>query len=118
MNEPPTQTPPTLLRTPADGAEPLEQYTNGGPPDPPRPKVKKLRLAFILFGLACLAVVSTVFGMLMAVASDLPSLENKAEFRSAKNSELLADSRQKKVIAKSPATRTASSWARAASRPT
>ena len=99
MNEPPTQTTPTLLRTPSEGAEPLEQSANGGPPAA-RPKLKKLRLAFILFGLACLAVVSTVFGMLMAVASDLPALESQAEFRSAKNSELLADTRQKQVIAK------------------
>ncbi|HEX4759459.1 MAG TPA: transglycosylase domain-containing protein [Thermoleophilaceae bacterium] len=84
MNEPPT---PTLLRTPAaDG----EAATNGGPPDLPKPKLKKLRLAFVLGGLGAIAFISTVFGMMMAVASDLPSLENKAEFRSAKNSELLA----------------------------
>jgi penicillin-binding protein 1A len=89
MNEPPTQTPPTLLRTPAEGTEPIEQSTNGGPPTPTRPKVKKLRLAFIIFGLACLALVSTVFGMLMAVASDLPALETQAEFKRAKNSVLL-----------------------------
>jgi penicillin-binding protein 1A len=87
MNEPPT---PTLLRTRAAAPEGPEDSANGGPPDQPRPKVKKLRLAFILLGLALLAFISTLFGMMMAVASDLPSLENKAEFRSAKNSELLA----------------------------
>jgi hypothetical protein len=45
--------------------------------DPPlgRPRLKRLRLAFILFGLAILALVSTAFGMMMAVASDLPQLE-------------------------------------------
>ena len=32
-------------------------------------------------GLSILGVISTVFGMLMAVASDLPSLENKAQYR-------------------------------------
>ncbi|MEJ7751006.1 MAG: transglycosylase domain-containing protein [Thermoleophilaceae bacterium] len=58
---------------------------NGGPPAA-KPKVKKLRLALILAGLSVLAMVSTVFGMMMAVASDLPQLENKAEFRAAKNS--------------------------------
>ena len=59
-------------------------------PAPPRakPKLKKLRLGFILVGLSALALVSTLFGMLMAVASDLPSLENTAEFRAAKNSTL------------------------------
>jgi penicillin-binding protein 1A len=52
----------------------------------PRPKVKKLRLLLILSGLGVLAMVSTVFGMMMAVASDLPDLENKAEYRRAENS--------------------------------
>ncbi|MEJ7788631.1 MAG: transglycosylase domain-containing protein [Thermoleophilaceae bacterium] len=58
---------------------------NGGPPAA-KPKLKKLRLALILAGLSVLAMVSTVFGMMMAVASDLPQLENKAEYKSAKNS--------------------------------
>src|SRR4029453_10994973 len=58
---------------------------------PPRPKLKKLRLALILLGLSVLAVISTVFGMLISVASDLPALENKAEYQSAKNSVLYAD---------------------------
>ncbi|HEV2873517.1 MAG TPA: transglycosylase domain-containing protein, partial [Thermoleophilaceae bacterium] len=64
------------------------------PPPPPKrakPKLKKLRLAFVLLGLSALAIVSTLFGMLMAVARDLPSLENQAEFRAAENSILLAD---------------------------
>jgi len=56
---------------------------------PPRPKVRKLRLALILFGVALLALVSSFFGMMMAVASDLPKLENREQFRSAKNSVLL-----------------------------
>src|SRR5918997_5598183 len=64
---------------------------NGGPP-PRKPKLKKLRLALVLTGLSALALVSTVFGMLMAVASDLPSLENRAQYRSAQNSVLYADS--------------------------
>ncbi|HEX5980627.1 MAG TPA: transglycosylase domain-containing protein [Thermoleophilaceae bacterium] len=64
------------------------------PPPPPKrtkPKLKKLRLAFVLLGLSALALVSTLFGMLMAVARDLPSLENQAEFRAAENSILFAD---------------------------
>src|SRR5918997_2519248 len=63
---------------------------NGGPP-PHKPKLKKLRLALVLSGLSALAMISTVFGMLMAVASDLPSLENQAEFDAAENSVLFAD---------------------------
>src|SRR4051794_9850743 len=91
MQEPQT---PTLLRTPAQGAEPIVQ-PDGSTPAPPRrkPKLKKLRLALILGGLGALALVSTVFGMLMAVASDLPALENRAEYRNAKNSTLLAADR-------------------------
>ena len=61
-------------------------------PEPPlgRPRLKRLRLALILFGLSVLALVSTAFGMMMAVASDLPSLENRTEFKRAQNS-LLTD---------------------------
>ncbi|MEA2193462.1 MAG: penicillin-binding protein, partial [Solirubrobacteraceae bacterium] len=60
--------------------------------DPPlgRPRLKRLRLGLILFGLSLLALVSTAFGMMMAVASDLPDLENRREFKKAQNS-LLTD---------------------------
>ena len=47
----------------------------------------------MLLGLSVLALISTVFGMLMAVASDLPALENRAEFNAARNSVLYADHR-------------------------
>jgi len=54
-----------------------------GPPEPPqaRPRVKWFRLLLLLIPLGLLAVVSTVFGMMMAVASDLPDLENRPEYR-------------------------------------
>jgi penicillin-binding protein 1A len=60
------------------------------PPEPPRtrPRVKKLRLLAILVPLALLAIVSTLFGMMMAVASDLPDLENRKEYQDARNSVL------------------------------
>jgi penicillin-binding protein 1A len=53
------------------------------PPEPPlaRPRVKWFRLLLLLIPLGLLAVVSTVFGMMMAVASDLPDLENRPEYR-------------------------------------
>ena len=54
-----------------------------------RPRVKKLRLLLVLAGLSLLAIVSTLFGMMMAVASDLPSLENREEFKKARNSVLV-----------------------------
>jgi penicillin-binding protein 1A len=57
---------------------------------PPKGKIKKLRLALVLSGLMVLALVSTVFGMMMAVSNELPSLEDTAQFRAARNSALLA----------------------------
>jgi penicillin-binding protein 1A len=54
-----------------------------------RLRLNKLRLSLTLFLLAILAVVSTVFGMMMAVAQDLPALESQNEFKAAKNSVLL-----------------------------
>src|SRR5215207_2928711 len=65
--------------------------TNGSGPPPRKPKLKKLRLALVICGLSLLALISTLFGMLMAVASDLPSLEDRAQYRSAENSVLYAD---------------------------
>ena len=41
-------------------------------------KVRKLRVLLVLFFLGVLAIVSALFGMFMAVASDLPPLEAPA----------------------------------------
>jgi penicillin-binding protein 1A len=69
--------------------------SNGaGPPPPPdslpttrrKPRLKKLRTALVLLGLSVLAFVSWVFGIMMAVASDLPQLENRAQYAAARNS--------------------------------
>jgi penicillin-binding protein 1A len=65
-----------------------DQEPPDGPP-PVRARVKKLRLLAIVAPLTLLAVVSTVFGMMMAVASDLPDLENRKEYQDARNSVLL-----------------------------
>jgi penicillin-binding protein 1A len=54
-----------------------------------RLRLNKLRLGLTLFLLSILAVVSTIFGMMMAVAQDLPALESQNEFKAAKNSVLL-----------------------------
>jgi penicillin-binding protein 1A len=43
-----------------------------------RVRIRKLRVLALLAGLGVLAAVSTVFGMMMAVASDLPQLEEPA----------------------------------------
>jgi penicillin-binding protein 1A len=73
--------------------EPPTTVTTPRPPATPVGKVKKLRLALILTGLSLLAMVSTVFGMMMAVASDLPQLEGKAEYERAENSVVYSDGR-------------------------
>ena len=61
-------------------------------PRKPKPgRIKKLRLLILLLGLGLLAIVSTFFGMMMAISQDLPQLENKKEFAEAKNSEVFDD---------------------------
>jgi penicillin-binding protein 1A len=103
MPEPPT---PITQPSPARGPRFVRAHENPAPPPPPRrpvkPKLKKLRLSFVALGLSVLALVSTVFGMLMAVASDLPSLENTAEFRAAKNSTLWSDGPGCKELTENP----------------
>jgi len=69
---------------------------NGGPPVsmmpiPPeagrsKPRLKKLRVLFILLGLGVLALASTLFGMVMAVSQDIPAIERYAQFEYAQNS--------------------------------
>ncbi len=51
-----------------------------------RPKLKKLRFALVFLGLSVLALISWIFGIMMAVASDLPQLEDRAQFEHAQNS--------------------------------
>jgi penicillin-binding protein 1A len=53
-----------------------------------KPRLKKLRILFVLLGLGVLAVVSTVFGMIMAVSQDLPAIYDFAQYRASKNSEV------------------------------
>ncbi|MEX2108370.1 MAG: transglycosylase domain-containing protein [Solirubrobacterales bacterium] len=63
-----------------------------GPPSLPdraaKPRLKKLRVLFVLLGLSILALVSTVFGMMMAVSQDLPAIYNFAQYKASKNSEV------------------------------
>jgi penicillin-binding protein 1A len=80
---------------------PLESATLPGaglpagpaPPAEPRrrARLKKLRFLLIFLALGLLGVVSFVFGMFMAVASDLPQLEAKFRQDNARNSVLLDD---------------------------
>jgi penicillin-binding protein 1A len=56
-----------------------------------RRRLKKLRFMAILLAVMLLGLISFAFGMFMAVASDLPELENRYEFTHAKNTALLDD---------------------------
>ncbi len=85
------------LGSPDGPAVPTVGQFEGAEPEPAgqlagrrrKPRVKKLRLLIVLLPLGLLAIVSAVFGMIMAIASDLPALENRAEYKSAQNSVLL-----------------------------
>jgi penicillin-binding protein 1A len=53
-----------------------------------KPRLKKLRILFVLLGLGVLAVVSMIFGMMAAVSQDMPALYDFAEYKASKNSEV------------------------------
>jgi penicillin-binding protein 1A len=61
----------------------------GPPPARSRPRLKKLRTALVLLGLSLLAFVSWIFGIMMAVAQDLPALEAREQYKQAENSVVL-----------------------------
>ena len=44
-------------------------------------RMRKLRLMLVLIGFGALAIISTVFGMMMAVASDIPQIENEQQYK-------------------------------------
>ncbi len=56
-----------------------------------RPRLKRLRFLLILFAVLLLGLVSFVFGMFVAVASDLPSLTKFSQFKDEQSSVLLDD---------------------------
>ncbi len=62
------------------------------PPGPPgsekrtRPRLRKLRFALVVLGITLLAFVSWIFGIMMAVAQDLPSLESREQYKRSENS--------------------------------
>jgi penicillin-binding protein 1A len=57
----------------------------------PKPRLKRLRFLAILFAVLLLGLVSFVFGMFVAVASDLPSLTKFSQLKDAQSSVLLDD---------------------------
>ncbi|HEX6713111.1 MAG TPA: transglycosylase domain-containing protein [Thermoleophilaceae bacterium] len=105
-----TDTPPETARANGDGqvvADPLEElFASPQPPGPPpevrkrKPKLKKLRFFLVFAGLGALAIISTIFGMMLSVSSDLPSLENHAQLRVARNSLLFSSAGKDVTLAK------------------
>jgi penicillin-binding protein 1A len=102
----PDPSPPIPLKPPRTRRIRRAPSQNGGTPDGPgsngagaagaeppsreaKPKLRKLRLLLVLIPLIFLALASTVFGMLLSVAHQLPQLENEAEFRAARKSTLV-----------------------------
>jgi penicillin-binding protein 1A len=53
-----------------------------------KPRLKKLRILFVVMGLGVLGLVSMVFGMMAAVSRDLPAIYNFAQYKASKNSEV------------------------------
>ncbi len=85
----------SALRVPGRGRGGAPPGTISPPPaptgNPPpqkhtKPRMKKLRFLFVLSGLGVLAMVSTVFGMMMAVSQDLPAIENFVQYNGTQNS--------------------------------
>jgi penicillin-binding protein 1A len=64
---------------------------SAAPPARGRPRLKRLRFLLILFAVLLLGLISFVFGMFVAVASDLPSLTKFSQLKDAQSSELLDD---------------------------
>jgi len=56
-----------------------------------RPRLKRLRFLLILLAVLLLGLISFVFGMFVAVASDLPSLTRFSQLKDAQSSVLLDD---------------------------
>jgi penicillin-binding protein 1A len=57
-----------------------------------KPRLKKLRILFVLLGLSVLGLVSMVFGMMAAVSQDLPAIYDFAQYKESKNSEVFDSS--------------------------
>ena len=84
-------------RAPIPFRPPRRRWRRGRGNRPPKPRVRKIRLLLILTGLGALAFVSTVFGMMMSVASDLPELENKQLYKHELHNSFLYDDRWRPI---------------------
>ena len=76
--------------TPEEGPNPAPSPTPladaAEPPEAPPPRIRRRRLLLLLVPVGALAVISVAFGMMMAMAAELPNLENAKGFQKARNS--------------------------------
>jgi penicillin-binding protein 1A len=84
-------TPRSEPPAPIPFAPPKRRLRRGSDGRPEKPKIKRLRLLSVIVGLSAIAIASLVFGMMMAVASNLPQLENKRQYGPEANSYLYDD---------------------------
>jgi penicillin-binding protein 1A len=81
----------TVPDAPIPFQAPPSRYPLDASGRPIKPRLRKLRILSVVAFLGLLALVSTLFGMLTAVASDLPQIENRREFGAEHNSYLYDD---------------------------
>lgn len=77
-------TPTDKKRTPTLRAKAAKEQAS-------KPTIRKARILLITLGLMFLAGISMVFGMMMAVASELPKLEDRQQYKIAKPSMMYDD---------------------------
>ncbi len=69
-----------------------------------KPRLRKLRFLGVLIGLGTLAFISTVFGMMMAIASDIKQIQNYQEYRQLGQTSYLYDDRGRPLGVYAPPT--------------
>ncbi|MGH2843013.1 MAG: transglycosylase domain-containing protein, partial [Solirubrobacteraceae bacterium] len=79
-------------------------------PRAPRPHIRWLRLLLVLLAFVVLAGASAVFGILTAVASDLPTLQNTVQFHERVDSYLYDDTGRPIGVLAPPADSVIDSW--------
>jgi penicillin-binding protein 1A len=79
------------LKRPRRGGGEVPPALPASPPPRTKPRLKKLRVLFVLLGLGILALISMIFGMMAAVSQDLPAIYNFAQYKEARNSEVYDD---------------------------
>jgi penicillin-binding protein 1A len=93
LQDEPKRSRPRYPPAPPGAPPPAARPASAPPPPPARPRrrLRKLRFLAILLAGLLLGFISFIYGMFMAVTSDLPRLDDRYQFTHAKNSLLLDD---------------------------